>query len=443
MQFEFFDKKVREAAERHYPAYDEQAWQGMRRLLDRHMPEERKRRPGFFWILLAVFLLTGGGAYWYFLEDSGRQLKQGSGVSVQPAETERGSRIQQPDPSHAGLPVREGSTDNSRPEINAFSPQNNGSVINPAAKFPKGYTGLPVVVREQAAEKKVAETTGSRKQDPAVAVMTDIPGTLHPSKGLRELPQNPADRTSGKELSLVNKDGNPDDSGKETAAPEAQIAGQGLPTQKRKLRSSFLGRFQFFLAGGPDISYTRMDNGGEWRIARGGGVSFDLSKRLLFRAGLFSSHKVYSARPSDYHPPALFWNYYPNMQSIDADCRVFELPLLLSYRLGKSDRNAFLATAGISSLWMKEEKYTYYYKPYPNGPVYQRNYAYTNQNKHPFSVLTFSAAYQRKFGRHLSLTAEPYIKLPLQGVGFGKVKLNGGGLMISLGLRPFARQPVP
>jgi hypothetical protein len=33
--------------------------------------------------------------------------------------------------------------------------------------------------------------------------------------------------------------------------------------------------------------------------------------------------------------------------------------------------------------------------------------------------------------------AEPYIKLPLTGVGYGKVKLNSGGVLFSIGVNPF------
>ena len=40
MQFEEFDKKIKEAAEHHHPAYDEQAWGKMNKLLDKHMPQK-------------------------------------------------------------------------------------------------------------------------------------------------------------------------------------------------------------------------------------------------------------------------------------------------------------------------------------------------------------------------------------------------------------------
>ena len=60
MQFDFFDKKIREAADRHHPSYDEQAWKRMRKLLDRHMPEEEENRRRFLF-LIPLFLLLGGG----------------------------------------------------------------------------------------------------------------------------------------------------------------------------------------------------------------------------------------------------------------------------------------------------------------------------------------------------------------------------------------------
>jgi hypothetical protein len=37
----------------------------------------------------------------------------------------------------------------------------------------------------------------------------------------------------------------------------------------------------------------------------------------------------------------------------------------------------------------------------------------------------------------MSLTVEPYFKLPLQGVGYGKVKLNSGGIVFTLSTRLF------
>jgi len=38
------------------------------------------------------------------------------------------------------------------------------------------------------------------------------------------------------------------------------------------------------------------------------------------------------------------------------------------------------------------------------------------------------------------LTAEPYLKLPLGGVGYGKVKLNSTGILFSVSVKPFEQK---
>ena len=62
MQFEEFDKKIRDAAEHHHPAYDEKAWDKMKILLDKHLPVKRDDRRRFILFLL-LLLILGSGAY--------------------------------------------------------------------------------------------------------------------------------------------------------------------------------------------------------------------------------------------------------------------------------------------------------------------------------------------------------------------------------------------
>ncbi|HQW93603.1 MAG TPA: hypothetical protein PKY28_10910, partial [Ferruginibacter sp.] len=63
-----------------------------------------------------------------------------------------------------------------------------------------------------------------------------------------------------------------------------------------------------------------------------------------------------------------------------------------------------------------------------------------DENRHYFSVLTLSGGYQHKFNGWLSLQAEPFVKLPLGGVGFGKVKLNSSGLLLTVTVKPFTKK---
>jgi len=165
-------------------------------------------------------------------------------------------------------------------------------------------------------------------------------------------------------------------------------------------------------------------------------LGYTFKERLTVRTGFYSASKVYVAKPYQYKPTNPVNTNY--LIDISANCKVYEIPLSLSYNFGKSEKHKTFVSAGLSSFIMKKETYDYFYE-YPSSPPVAHHYIHTvnNENKHYFSVLSLSAGYQRKVNRILSVTAEPYFKLPLAGVGYGKVKLNSFGLMFSVNVSPF------
>ena len=64
----------------------------------------------------------------------------------------------------------------------------------------------------------------------------------------------------------------------------------------------------------------------------------------------------------------------------------------------------------------------------------------TNENKHYFSVVTLSGGYQYKLNNRFSFIAEPYVKIPLSGIGLGKIKLNSTGILVTAAIKPFAKK---
>jgi hypothetical protein len=47
-------------------------------------------------------------------------------------------------------------------------------------------------------------------------------------------------------------------------------------------------------------------------------------------------------------------------------------------------------------------------------------------------VLNLAAGYERDLSAHWSVLAEPYVKLPMGGVGAGKVRLASGGVFLGI-----------
>ena len=127
------------------------------------------------------------------------------------------------------------------------------------------------------------------------------------------------------------------------------------------------------------------------------------------------------------------------MYNIDANCKVYELPVTVSYNFGKAGNHQWFASAGLSSYLMKKESYDYYYNN-PPGNIYKKSWSISNKNQNYFSVLGLSAGYEYSFSKRTSLLAEPYLKMPLSGIGAGKVKLNSGGILFTFTLKPFYKK---
>jgi hypothetical protein len=207
--------------------------------------------------------------------------------------------------------------------------------------------------------------------------------------------------------------------------------------EKQKNHTSILKNFFVSASSGMDISMVQTNEIGELKFIYGAGVGYNISKRFAVRTGFYVTNKVYSADPEYYHPPNAFWNYYPNMKQVDANCRVYEVPLAVDYSFGFKKDHSWFASAGLSSLFMKKEEYKYYYKSLATQQDTIRTRVFENQNKHYFSVLSLSGGYTANLSNQFSLRAEPYFKVALTGIGYGNVKLNSAGLLVSAIYRPF------
>jgi hypothetical protein len=192
-----------------------------------------------------------------------------------------------------------------------------------------------------------------------------------------------------------------------------------------------------FSVGG-DLSYTDIHKPGEGKTILGAGLQYSISKRLDIRTGFYVADKIYSAGPYQYHPAEAV-PYYSNLEKIDANCTVYEIPVGLKYNFSEKKNHSFFAAAGLASVIMKKEDYNYTYKT-ATGSYYYRSKTLNNEYKHLLSTISLSAGIQYHPNNWLSVSAEPYLKLPISGIGYGKVKLNSTGLLFSVAVKPFAKK---
>ena len=192
--------------------------------------------------------------------------------------------------------------------------------------------------------------------------------------------------------------------------------------------------FSFSVSAGPDVSKAGGSKAGKTTLVYGGGLGY-IFDRFTVKTGVYLSKKIYWAGPNDYKlsytPPST------KFEGANANCQVIEIPLKVNYAFDVTNKSNWFAGVGLSSYLMKSEKYVYKYES--ASSTYYHSYQTKYENKHYFSVLDLSAGYSRQINHTLSISAEPYVEIPLTGIGVGKVHLNSGGILFTISVKPFSK----
>jgi hypothetical protein len=151
--------------------------------------------------------------------------------------------------------------------------------------------------------------------------------------------------------------------------------------------------------------------------------------------GVLYTRKNYTAVGKDFNAPKGTWLDNVMLDNVQGNCYMFDVPINIRYDLNTNNNHRYFVSTGLSSYFMKEENYDYYYQ-YPNGASAHRFRSYPSSKGHVFSILNISAGYEKNIGRNVSLQAEPYFKVPLTGVGYGSIRLNSYGVFFSLKYKP-------
>lgn len=196
-------------------------------------------------------------------------------------------------------------------------------------------------------------------------------------------------------------------------------------------RNPYLGKLTFSVGAAPALNGVNTLKGGDWGGDLGMALTIGLSKKWSFTTGVIYAKKVYSTGYENYNPvnpPSV--SYKPT--SVDADCRVLDIPLNINYKLYSNKQNEIKLSTGLSSYMMLKEDYSFNY----NNPYYPSDYVYEvrNENKHWLGVVNASVEYQRKINSTMSIGIQPFVKIPLDGVGYSRVKLKTAGVAVKLNI---------
>jgi Outer membrane protein beta-barrel domain len=453
---EEINKKIKDAADQYHPAYDDTAWNKMELLLDEHLPVKKDRRRIIYFLPLIVLFL-GAGIFFVIsgkgpaspseiTEKSPAKNKPGKSteLTANPVETSKnfvkivdeGTRLTKETSVKSVNPGTE--------NADKLSARRNVSIVNKNNQSTSKNL-LPGDVTKEGADIS-SSINANAKGNPG---KNNSDGTVNPvQKPSNEetAPPGTADNNNQinkdntpviKENTTITKENKETVKSKDVAKAENPKKDANSKINQKKTKKSLLQNFGIGLSLGPDVSAVKLNNTGKITLTYGAELSYSFTNKFTLRTGFFVSNKIYSVDENEYHvPTGSTWNN--DLQSVHADCKVYEIPLTVSYDFGKTKNHNWFASAGLSSYFMKRESYVYYYKDL-SGNTWDKPWTVTNQNKHYFSVLDISAGYQYSINKQFSILAEPYVKLPLSGIGLGKIKLNSTGVLFTVAVKPFLK----
>jgi hypothetical protein len=189
-------------------------------------------------------------------------------------------------------------------------------------------------------------------------------------------------------------------------------------------------KLHFYLGVGADWSVAAPMPIGPTKLKLQIGGEYQFLKKWSVLRGLNYTVKAYETNAEDYAVIPGFWAGGIKPTSILAECNVLEIPLNVRYYFNAQDRrrSSFYVTAGASSYLMASERYRFTYDV--NDPSLKQEWNGKWKNMHYFGVLHLSAGYQKSFEKNGSVLLEPYVDLPLTGIGFGQVKLMSFGVSL-------------
>ncbi len=187
-------------------------------------------------------------------------------------------------------------------------------------------------------------------------------------------------------------------------------------------------RWSIGLSIAPDYSGVSF-KGNKAGFGLGVTASYYLSNRLSISSGVFYAKKDYDLVESRYGGYNSLWNQIQRPNQIEASCNVIEIPINFRLDMISTNKNKVFMSTGLSTYFMAEENYIFTYNF--EGPSALPGMNLRGENKHLFSIYNLSIGFQRRLSDRFGIEIEPYIKVPVGGVGVWDVNLTSSGSFVT------------
>ena len=222
---------------------------------------------------------------------------------------------------------------------------------------------------------------------------------------------------------------------KTTAPPSAKdpvVQAQTGPKSDKPAKVSAVRERGIYLGlmAGPDFSTVKFQPVKNTGYSIGLIAGYRFGKHLSLETGIFWDKKQYYSEGKYFNTSKTNIPNTVSIKDLDGSCNMFEIPVSIRYDFAFNHKGRFFITSGLSAYFMKKEGYSYNAESY--GNTWSQNVSYNNSGNNLFSIIQFSAGYEYKWRKIGQIRIEPYMKIPLAGVGIGNLPIASAGLHLGI-----------
>ncbi|MDP4215491.1 MAG: hypothetical protein Q8927_04770 [Bacteroidota bacterium] len=394
--------------------------------------KEDRRRRRLFWLFLLLLPMAGAG---YLFWQSGTQRP-----AQRPAPTVTQTRAQNP----AQTPAQASTQRPSRTASGITVPSRSVALMAPKG-FTRGSDNQSTTTRGSATGRETTRGSATRQATTRGAATRGLAsGDLAPD-GTTSRGSTPGLTTSGTPGATVEPSADPllaflDVQRARTSdgvllQVDVHRTNQTAPIDKGKTAkvTKLQPNHHSFYAGllvAPDLSTIRFQTVKSVGTTYGVLLGYTFNAKWSLETGVYIDRKKYFTEGQYFNKEKVPPLRYVDLQKVDGICNMVELPLSLRYNLGTGNKVKWFTTAGLSTYLMSSEWYNYQYLS--NGNPMTKAASYRNPSQNWFSIVNLSVGYEQKLGSIGNLRLEPYLRVPLSGIGTGSLPIMSAGLNIGI-----------
>jgi Outer membrane protein beta-barrel domain len=197
----------------------------------------------------------------------------------------------------------------------------------------------------------------------------------------------------------------------------------------KKNKSKYKPRIYYGIAAGVELNEVKGQSMTKAGLNVGAMLGLQINQKTAIETGVQVSQKKYYSEGKHFKPKAgsMPANMYVN--SLQSSSTIIEIPVSVKYNFSKK-KNTLYAKAGVSSYIMTKESNKY--QAVVSGQQQEINSTYKANKAYLASEIRISAGYQHTAGKKLNIRVEPYIQIPLKGIGIGTMPVTSTGLQLVL-----------